>query len=267
VTVKFNPQSGSADPFNAAVTISSNDFDEAEKIVTLTGTGGTDSDGIPDREESGPSGNDASYDGNGDGIADLAQASAASLHSQNDAFYVTIATSNSNLRLENVATIPAPAALPENIQTPFGYYSYAVSGLAAPGDSATVTFFLNSTGMQTLTGDEEPDSFWKYGPQPTDPATTSWYEFTFDSVTGTGAEVDLNTVTLSFTDGLRGDSDLAANGTIADPGAPVKIKAATIVPVVDGGGGGGGGYALLLMLLATGFSVGRVYLHNSRRYA
>lgn len=237
VTVRFNPQSGAAAPYDGTVTISSNDFDEAEKVVSLTGTGGSDSDGVPDAEEMGPAGNDASYDGNGDGIADLAQASAASLHSQNDAFYVTIATTDSNLKLENVLTIPSPADLPEAIQAPFGYYSYAVSGLQA-GGSATVRFFLNSTGTVVLTGDEEPDGFWKYGPQPADPATSSWYEFAIDSVTGTGAEVDLNTVTLSLTDGLRGDRDLMANGIIEDPGAPVKLKTVTVAPAVDDGSSG-----------------------------
>lgn len=237
VTVQFRPQSGAAAPYNATVTITSNDFDEAEKLVFLTGTGGSDSDGVPDAEEMGSAGNDANYDGNGDGIADLAQASAASLHSQNDAFYVTIATTDSNLKLENVTTIPSPADLPEAIQAPFGYYSYAVSGLPA-GGSATVRFFLNSTGTVVLTGDEEPDSFWKYGPQPADPATSSWYEFAFDSVAGTGAVVDLNTVTLSFIDGQRGDRDLTANGIIEDPGAPVKLRTTTVAPAVDDGSSG-----------------------------
>jgi hypothetical protein len=237
VTVTFNPQLGSPVRFDATITITSNDFDEAEKIISLTGTGGTDSDGVPDKEEMGPSGTDASYDGNSDGVADLEQASAASLHSQNDNFYVTIATIDSNLKLEDVATVPLPASLPEGIQAPFGYYAFTVIDLA-PGGSADVKFFLNATGAVVLTGDEEPDAFWKYGPQPANPATSSWYEFAFDNTTGTGANIDTNTVTLSLVDGQRGDHDLdATNGRIVDPGAPVKIKAVTVTtPAVDGGG-------------------------------
>jgi hypothetical protein len=238
VTVTFNPKIGSAEAYVATITIRSNDFDEGEKVISLTGTGGTDSDGVPDSEEMGPSGNDANYDGNSDGVPDLEQASAASLHSQNDAFYTTIATTDSNLKLEEVASVPLPSNLPEGIQAPFGYYSFAVTGLP-PGGGAEVKFFLNATGAVILTGDDEPDSYLKYGPQPADPATSSWYEFTMDSNTGTGATTELNTVTLTFVDGQRGDHDLdATNGRIIDPGAPVKVKAVIVDPVVDGGSSG-----------------------------
>ena len=100
----------------------------------------------------------------GDGVADRSQASAASLHSQNDAFYVTIYTSDSNLSLEGVTTTPLPAPLPDNLRAPFGFYSYAVTGLA-PGGAATVNFIMDATGVVDLAGDEFPDGFWKYGAQ------------------------------------------------------------------------------------------------------
>jgi hypothetical protein len=62
------------------------------------------------------------------------------------------------------------------------------------------------------------DSFWKFGPTPDDP-TNHWYEFTYDGETG--AEINGDTITLHFVDGLRGDHDLnGGNGTIVDPGAP-----------------------------------------------
>ena len=139
IWVTFNPQVGSADRYNATITIYSNDFDEAEKVISLTGTGGTDSDGVPDREEMGPTGGDPNYDGNGDGVPDLEQASAASLRSQNDAFYTTIATTDSNLKLEDVASVSIPAILPEGIQAPFGYYSFAVTGLPAGGSAGQLS--------------------------------------------------------------------------------------------------------------------------------
>lgn len=235
IWVTFNPQVGSAVPYDTTIIIRSNDFDEGEKVISLTGTGGTDSDGVPDKEEMGPTGSNPNYDGNDDGIADFEQASAASLHSQNDAFYTTIATTDSNLKLENVASVPLPATLPEGVQAPFGYYSFAVTGMPA-GGSAEVKFFLNATGTVVLTGDEEPDSFLKYGQQPADPGSFSWYEFSFDDNTGTGATTELTTVTLSLVDGQRGDDDLDANGRILDPGAPVKVKADTTTNLVDTSG-------------------------------
>ena len=162
--VEFSPQNGSSIPFEESVIINSNDFDERITSVALTGTGGTDSDGVPDLEEMGPDGIDALYDGNLDGTPDLEQASVASLHSQDDAYYVTIAVIENGLILENVIATsnPTTADLPENIQTPYGYYNFDISGLPN-GGTATVRFVLNSTGTKALTGDEDPDSYWKFG--------------------------------------------------------------------------------------------------------
>ena len=50
----------------------------------------SDSDGIPDCEEQGPSGNDPNYDGNGDGTADNQQANVTSLHTYDNQDYVTM---------------------------------------------------------------------------------------------------------------------------------------------------------------------------------
>lgn len=236
VQVTFTPDTGSADAIDATVTISSNDFSEPTVVVSLTGTGGSDSDGVPDVEEMGPLGTDADYDGNGDGIADRLQANAASLHSSNGGFYVTLAT-ESGLSLEDVSASsnPTPSELPENIQTPYGFYSFTITGLPV-GGTATATLTLNSTGSVTLTGDEFPDSYWKYGPQPPS-VPESWYEFTFDGVRG--AQFNDNVITLYFTDGRWGDHDMVQNGRIVDPAAPVKVQAVTDVPVVDGGGSSG----------------------------
>jgi hypothetical protein len=66
------------------------------------------------------------------------------------------------------------------------------------------------------------NTYWKYGPTPDNP-TPHWYEFLFDGTTG--AEIDGHVITLHFVDGLRGDHDLAANGTIVDPGAPAFNEA------------------------------------------
>jgi len=235
--VSFTPQAGSAVPIEENVIISSNDFDERSIAVALTGTGGTDSDGVPDAEEMGPDGTNGQYDGNSDGTPDLEQASVASRHSQDDAFYVTIAVLENGLVLENVTATsnPTTADLPENIQTPYGYYSFAINGLQN-GGTATVKFILNSTNTKPLSGDEDPDVYWKFGKETATATEETWYEFTYDGVNG--AQVNANEVTLSFTDGARGDRDLTPDGRIVDPGAPVKEKTTTLLPALDDGSSG-----------------------------
>ena len=74
---------------------------------------------------------------------------------------------------------------------------------------------MDATGLVDLAGDEYPDGFWKYGAQ-TAGAAEEWYDFDFDPATGIGATVDLNTATLTFIDGQKGDHDFdATNGRIA----------------------------------------------------
>ena len=247
VWVTFTPQTGRADAFTATVTISSIDFDEPQVVVDLTGTGGSDSDGVPDLEEQGPDGTDPDYDGNGDvpPTPDRLQASVASLHNHNDTFYVTLeAKEGPNLvpaSLENVtvAGIPTTLGLPDNLQAPYGYYSYSIIGLTDM--TATARLILRPLPSSTLSGDAEPDGYWKYGPL-TPGGQVSWYEFPYDG--STGAQVSLNQdtqnyeVTLSYIDGLRGDHDLTQNGRIDDPGAPVKAKTVTAIPAVDDGSSG-----------------------------
>ncbi len=224
VRVTFTPTAASApDPFNATVTISSDDGDEPTVPVNLTGTGGTDSDGVPDSEEMGPSGTDLNYDGNSDGTADREQENVASLHTYDDAYYVTIATDAGVLEDVTATDNPTPEALPSSVDAPYGFFSFNITGLPV-GGTAIVTI--------TLPTGQEPENYWKYGPQP--PAVpASWYEFYFDGVRG--ADINANVINLHFTDGAWGDHDLSANGTVVDPGVP------TVTATITGGGGGGGG--------------------------
>lgn len=216
VRVTFTPTTASApDPFNATVTINSDDGDEPAVPVDLTGTGGTDSDGVPDGEEMGPSGTDLNYDGNSDGTADREQENVASLHSYNDSHYVTLATDNGVLEDVTASDNPSPVTPPVAASYPYGFYSFVITGIN-PGDTAIVTMILPAG--------ETPESYWKYGPQP--PAVPdSWYEFYFDGVRG--AEFSANIITLHFTDGRWGDHDLVQNGRIVDPGAPAMVNDVT----------------------------------------
>lgn len=81
--------------------------------------------------------------------------------------------------------------------------------------------------------------YWKYGPQPG--KTPSWYVYP--------ATVGTNTITYTVTDGQTGDDDLAANGSIADPGGfGVAEASAGAVPVPSQSEGM---LALLALLLAA----------------
>ncbi|MBT8129306.1 MAG: hypothetical protein KJP10_04890, partial [Gammaproteobacteria bacterium] len=240
VWVTFRPQSGRADPFTAQVSIRSTDFDEPESIVRLTGTGGSDSDGVPDAEEENPVCGTL-FDCNGDGTSDSQQASVASLHNHNRTFYATIEAKSNGVpvNLENVDTTAVSADLPDpNIETPYGFYSYSIIGLTDA--NATVRLILRQTPLSNMTGDLEPDAYYKYGKEQSTQTADAWYNFVFDGATGAQSSFDEATniieVTLSLVDGARGDNDLTPNLQIDDPGAPVKLKADTTTSLVDSSG-------------------------------
>lgn len=94
----------------------------------------------------------------------------------------------------------------------------------------------------TLPAGVVPDSYYNYGPTATD-TTPHWYEFAYDPMTGTGAQINNNVVTLHYVDGERGDSDLDnTNGVIVSPpGGPLMADDQDGVScVVENGGPGQG---------------------------
>ena len=68
-------------------------------------------------------------------------------------------------------------------------------------------------------------SYWKYGATADDP-TPHWHRYS-------DAMIDGNQVTLTLTDGGRGDSDLAVNRLIRDPGGPAVARGAEAVPALS----------------------------------
>jgi hypothetical protein len=189
-------------------------FDESDGDFTILDSSfDTDDDSIPDFEEMGPSGMDNFYDGNGDGIPDwqVANANVTSLFSFDGGQYVTF---EADRPITNMQPFQPPQDAPQEFSYPYGFFSFEFD-VAATSDPATVTMFLDG---------EIPDAYVKFGPTP-DNFTPRFFEFTFDGTDQTGAQIDdVNfTVTLSFVDGLRGDVDIVANGTISDPGAPGVI--------------------------------------------
>ena len=166
----------------------------------------TDNDHVDnDLENMGPN----QGDGNRDGVLDGQQAHVASLPSLKNGTYVSLAGPNTT-SLGNVSIEVEPPVIPalNGITFPVGFLDYELTGLT-PGGSTTVTIYLeDGAGINT---------FYKFGPTPKEP-TPHWYRFMFDG--RTGAEFFADRIVLHFIDGQRGDDDLAANGTIADPGGP-----------------------------------------------
>jgi hypothetical protein len=188
-------------------------------------TSTSDADGIPAGEESGPSGTDPLYDGNGDGIPDGNQPNVASFHTADGNNYVTLEAPEGTI-LSDVQALPAPAqgTFPFTVAFPYGLFRFTVNGVT-PGGAAQVRLFLSgSTAM---------DSYWKYGKEP-GYETEHAYDFT-GTVGGTGAEINGNIVVLHFIDGQRGDDDLiGGNGVIVDDGGPGT--SAYVIPALSSGG-------------------------------
>jgi len=170
-----------------------------------------DQDGIGDREEQGPDGDQPGYDGNSDGRPDHQQAHVTSFSTSDGQQYVTLAVPDSVV-LENVQATDNPdpdaTGAPEEDTYPYGFFRFSITGLT-PGSHTMATLLLhNGPGV---------NSYFKYGATPDE--DTHWYAFDYDGETG--AVINEDTVFLYLTDGLRGDDDITANGVILEPGGPI----------------------------------------------
>ena len=174
-----------------------------------------DDDGISDSEEQGPNGNDPTYDGNEDGLADKDQSNVTSFWNFSDEYYITIAAPNS-YKLFNVKAIDNPSSgNTPNVEFPVGFFSFIID---LQGNSAPVVITMYLPQGVVIT------DYYKYGQTPLLPLP-HWYQFMYDSQTG--AEIiQSNIVDLHFLDGERGDNDITANGFIIEPGGPVGLVSA-----------------------------------------
>ena len=166
-----------------------------------------------------------SGDGNNDGTPDGAQIHVASLPSPLTGQYVTIAATP-GMTLTNVAIPATPAvgedSLPVNAIFPLGFPTFSLTGMGVGGSTEVTIYLTSTTGI---------DSYYKYD------ASNGWYEFLYDTVTHTGAEVLADRITLYLVDGGRGDNDLTVNGTVTDPGGPVfKIPSYDLIMNTVGSG-------------------------------
>jgi len=149
------------------------------------------------------------------------QPNVASLPNAIDGGYITLAVAE-GLRLENVSAQLPSVPPPPSVQLPWGVIRFQISGLR-PGSATTAELILH--------GGSEPVAYWKFGPSATETPSPGWYEFGFDGETGALAS-DAQTLLIQFVDGGRGDSDLAANGVIDDPGGPAVQKWLMFLPRV-----------------------------------
>jgi len=204
---------------------------DSNKTVTARFGVDSDGDGISDESEYGPDGDEPNYDGNEDGIADADQSHVVSGHTDDDQQYVTLSCedpSDHSVGTGTLTDIEVADAQnpPEDFDFPYGLISFSVNGVGPGGQSTLVLYYHDGP---------TPETYWKYGPTPTDP-TDHWYEFLYDSLTQTGAEIDEanNRVILHFVDGERGDDNvIAPDGDIVDDGAP-----AVSAPVSNGSSSG-----------------------------
>jgi hypothetical protein len=193
---------------------------------STTGTTVT-SKGLTDAEQMGPSGNNPTYDGNGDGTSDYLQTNVASFHSNTGGAYVTLAVPQGQA-LANVQAVgnPSPGNAPADVNFPYGFFEFTVNGVGIGGCTAVTLYFPKTPSLST---------YYKYGRTP-DNQTDHWYEFMYNGTTGAEIiqEATQTRVVLHFCDGQRGDDDLQANGTIVDQGGPgEQQQEITSVPTLN----------------------------------
>jgi hypothetical protein len=209
----------SAGIYTVVVTVADDDGGLGQDTFAVTVQDDIDADGIPSVEEQGPAGQDANYDGNGDGLRDAEQGNVASFRAVTGDYVTLGCATGMNLRDVAAVVSPSPENIPQGVQISYGSFEFSVNGVGA-GGSATVTLFLPTEAT--------PNIYYKYGPTPDNP-NEHWYAFMYDGQTG--AQISGNVVTLHFVDGLRGDDDQLANGTITDAGSPAVADQPARAPV------------------------------------
>lgn len=189
----------------------------------------------PKDEEVASDANSDKRDGNKDGIPDALQDHVVSLKTSDGKYIVTIESERGSILRECVALDkPLDAQdVPSDGEYPYGFFSFVVDGVEIGGETWVAIH---------LPKDAAPAEYYKYGPEPND-MDPHWYEFVYDDVERTGAEIDGNRIVLHFVDGERGDDDLEANGSIVDDGGPKSEERESA-----GGSGGGGCFVGTLTL-------------------
>jgi uncharacterized repeat protein (TIGR01451 family) len=231
------------DPLTRMVTVNVNgdlatEPDQTFRVVLSNPTGGavastsgglgtisnddpdSDGDGVSDKfEDLGPVGGDA----NQDATPDRLQSGVATVPNAVDGQYVTlVASPGTTLSGVRAVVNPDPVNSPPGVAFPVGFFEFGLA-VPSPGDPATVTLLLPPAVV--------PDTFFKFGRQSPLEPMASFYEFLFDGATG--AEIFADRIVLHLIDGGRGDNDLAADGTITEPGGVGVITGVDLSVIVS----------------------------------
>jgi len=180
-------------------------------LVAWTGDD-SDTDGVADAGEQGPDGTDPNYDGNNDVTPDSQQGNVVSLPSYYGNRYLTIASPPGTTITDcHSVPIPSPLDAPPALGFPCGFVKFTVNGVGV-GGAVQITKYLPF----------QPSTCYKYGATPEN-TTPHWYEFLFNGQTG--AQLTGYVATYYLVDGLRGDDDLTANGSIVEPSGLAELVA------------------------------------------
>jgi hypothetical protein len=111
----------------------------------------------------------------------------------------------------------SPPALPSGVVFPQGLFVFTTTPDCTPGSTITITLtFPDVLAPGTR--------YWKYGPT-ADNHSAHWYVLP--------ATIAGHDLTFTIGDGQLGDDDLAANGTIVDPGGPGVAGAVQAIPALQ----------------------------------
>lgn len=204
---------------SATISIYSDDPDEAEIVINVTGGSNTDNDGIDNAiEDAAPNNGDGNLDGNPDRL----QNNVVSFASTNG-IYTTLLT-DEEIAFTNVKQLPLDNlnSLPDGVSLENEAFSFELTGIPA----GAITRF----GMILPVGNS-PTNIYSYGPTSTNDVP-HWYALEKDTIPGVlilgNASltddatniVQKNITTITIQDGGDGDSDQLVNGKIAFVGGP-----------------------------------------------
>jgi len=223
IEVGFQPSDSDYGRMSSNVSISSNDLNHNPFVIPLHATvfRDEDEDGVSDLNEQGPTGDNASYDGNHDGTPDWQQANVVSLPQANGSGYVTLAIPSATGLFTGAYGEPLEwwtedeesEDPPAGVSFLRGVYAFHIE-LTAGVSAATVTMYL-PTGSY-------PSRFYAYGNSAAEPKEWHWFDFASNGQTG--ATNAANVITLKYIDGQRGDSHPAeADGEIRAEGGPAWL--------------------------------------------
>jgi autotransporter-associated beta strand protein len=200
--------------FSRGANISASGFITPVGIIVVSPT--PDQDGVNDDiEDLAP--NDG--DGNFDGIRDSLQENVVSILNLGGAGSNSIVTviAQTGAKISGLRSLANPITI-ANLTSLANPIEFKVSGLTS-GATTTVEYLIAKADQN-----RQYNTYLMFG-STADNLTPHAYEFLYDGRTGaelfdTNGDGLTDKAVVHFVDGLRGDSDLIANGEIQDPGAP-----------------------------------------------